>query len=111
MLKTVDFDTPYGPAHVTYHEKDGWFEECELSFVQAAVQCPDHIVWDKMSGKWYPEPQVIDYVLPRARGICQMLGIPPYEWLHDLRREDVWAIEQEYDAYERISEMMEYTDS
>jgi hypothetical protein len=93
--KTVEFETPYGPANVVYNVPHPEWDE-PLSVSQVVVQCPDNIVWDDHTGMWYPEPQVVDYVLPKARAVCEMLGIPRYEWLREVRRGNVWAIEEEF---------------
>lgn len=105
----VEFDTPYGPAYVVYSKPKTWSDQ-GAHLVQVVVRCPGNIVWDRTVGKWWPEPQVIDYVLPRARAICQMMGVPPYEWLRELRRDDIWAIEKEFERGIPISLMMHFSD-
>jgi len=106
------FDTPYGPAHVLYSvpEKNEYLiENGHPEFTQCVVQCTDHIVWDDSTGNWWPEPQVVDYVLPRARAVCEIVGVPAFHWLDQLRRGDIWAIENEFQQGRPISHMMEYS--
>lgn len=109
----IEFDTPYGPAYVVYNAPEAWELRDEYTATkgvrvcQVAVRCPNNIVWDS-NGKWWPEPQVVDYVLPRARAVAALLGVPAYEWLRKFRRSDVWAIEREFQLGEPISVMMDF---
>lgn len=103
----IEFETRFGPAYVVYRAPDQW-EKGRPSVGQVLVQCPDNIVWDNSTNKWWPEPQVVDEVLPKARAICQLLGVPPYEWLREVRRSDVWAIEREFTQDTPVSMMMDF---
>lgn len=103
--RLLQFDTPHGEATIEYIPPTGWSDP-RVSMV--AVQCPGYIVWD--NGKWWPEPQVVDYVLPRARAFAEFIGVPRYEWLHEIRRGDIWAIEKEFQKGVPVSAMMNFID-
>lgn len=103
----IEIDGEYGPIYVSYvvpHHNG------TPSLKMVAVKCPDHIVWDD-NGKWWPEPHVVDDVIPRARATAELLGVPPYEYLTKVRRSNIWAIEKEYKPNEPVSMMMHFVDS
>lgn len=108
----IKFETSYGPAWLVYKRPSRHEIEKNIcpKVSQLVVQCPEHIVWDS-NGKWYPEPCVVDEVLPKARIVCQILSIPPWDWLTNVRRDDVWAIEEEFQRGRPIRTMMEYSDN
>jgi len=103
----IEFETPYGPAYVVYRGPEGHWENDRPTVSQVLVKCPDQIVWDS-NGKWYPEPQVVDHVVPRARAVAELLGVPAFEWLRKIRRGDVWAIERDFVMNQPVSAMMDF---
>lgn len=106
----IEFATSYGPGYVVYRTAGRYSGE-PVDVSQVVVRCPDNIIWDKSTGKWYPEPQVVDEVQPKAWAICKLLGIPVFRWLPTIRRDNIWAIEKEFTLGVPISTMMNFIDS
>lgn len=107
-LRCIEFETSYGPGYIVYRAPVPRDRHIHPELTQLVVECPEHIVWDDQL--WYPEPYVLDEYLPKARAVCQILGIPPYDWLRNARRSNVWAVEQSFDPSERIGAHMEHND-